>query len=124
MNFVPSYVATTRVCTTAGIIGVPVGAQTEGLALMRTGTPFTNTRVAGVVNWPVMHGPFAAGGGGKGHPAMRYGVPATTTGWPLTSTRGTLTAGVAWPACEHMTVAPRWRMRPGMIVGQMMVSAP
>jgi len=60
----------TRVWTTDGIIGVPVGAQTDGLELSRTGTPPASTRTAGVVNWPLTHGPLAAGGGGKAQPAM------------------------------------------------------
>jgi hypothetical protein len=70
----------TRVWTTAGISGVPVGAQREGLALIKTGTPLASTRAAGVMNWPVTQGPFAVGGGGKTQPAMTYWVPATTTG--------------------------------------------
>lgn len=78
-------------------MGVPVGAQSDALALTKTGAPIARTRVAGVVNWPMTQGPLPAGGGGKAQPAITYGVPATTTGWPLTSTRGTLIAGVACP---------------------------
>jgi len=59
-----------RAWTTEGIIGVPVGAQMEGLVLMRTGIPLARTRVAGVVNWPVTQGPLAPGGGGNAQPAM------------------------------------------------------
>src|SRR6185369_11866999 len=36
------------------------------------------------------------------------------TGWPLTSTRGTGAVGIAWPPCAHSTVAPKWRMGPGI----------
>jgi len=41
---------------------------------------------------------LAAGGGGKAHPATRYGDVINTVGWPLTVTRGFGTVGVACPA--------------------------
>ena len=46
-----------------------MGAQTDGLELMSTGVPIAKTRVAGVVNWPLTHGPLAADGGGSVQPA-------------------------------------------------------
>jgi hypothetical protein len=51
------------------INGVPVGAQIAWLESTRTGTPLAKTRVAPVTHCAVTHGPFAAGGGGKAHPA-------------------------------------------------------
>jgi hypothetical protein len=38
------------------------------------------------------------------------------TGWPLTSTRATGAVGIAWPPCAHSTVAPKWRIGPGIAV--------
>lgn len=50
------------------------------------------------------------------------------TGWPDTSTRGKGATGVAWPACEHNTVAPRWSTGAGMVIQlavcQTIVNAP
>lgn len=39
-----------------------------------------------------------------------------TVGCPLTVTRGFGTVGVAWPPCEHITVAPTWTRKPGIYV--------
>jgi hypothetical protein len=51
------------------IIGVPVGAQMDWLSKSKRGCPFEVMRVAAVMNWPVTHGPLAAGGGGNVQPA-------------------------------------------------------
>lgn len=94
--------------------GVPVGAQIAWLSSKRPGWPATVTRVAAVTNCAVTQGPFAAGGGGSAQPATRYGEAIVTTGWPDTTTRGFGVTGVACPACEHKTVAPRCNKKPGI----------
>jgi hypothetical protein len=55
---------------TTTIIGVPVGAQIDWLSNSKSGWPLEVSLVADVMNWPVTHGPFAAGGGGNVQPAI------------------------------------------------------
>jgi hypothetical protein len=64
------HIPLTRICVTAGINGVPVGAQIAWLSSSKSGTPLLNTRVAEVTYCAVTHGPLAPGGGGKVQPAM------------------------------------------------------
>src|SRR5262245_13439981 len=96
----------TRVCVTAMISGVPVGAQIAWLSSNNNGWPFEMTRVAAVTNCAVTHGPLAAGGGGSAQPATTYGVGSVTVGMPFTNTRGLGAVGCACPACEQSAVAP------------------
>ena len=64
------YIPVTLICVTAGISGVPVGAQIAWLSSNKSGTPLLSTRVAEVTYCAVTHGPLAPGGGGKVQPAM------------------------------------------------------
>jgi hypothetical protein len=85
-------------------MGWPVGKHVELPDWMTTGTPVDITRVAPTVHWPVAQGalpPLASA-----HPATTYGVAMVVIGWPDTVTRGDGADGEAWPACEHITVAP------------------
>jgi hypothetical protein len=75
-----THIAVTRVCVTAMINGVPVGAQIAWLSSRSNGCPFESTRVAEVTNCAVTQGPFAAGGGGKAQPATTYGAAIVTVG--------------------------------------------
>jgi hypothetical protein len=95
--------------------GVPVGAQIAWLSWHSSGCPFDVTRVAELVNCAVMHGPFAAGGGGSAQPAIIHGPDNATVGWPLTSTRGLGTIACAWPAWVQITVAPTCSRNPGIV---------
>lgn len=99
--------AVTRVCVIGGSSGVPVGAHIAWLSINKNGCPFEVMRVEPVVYCAVTHGPFAPGGGGNVQPAITYGAVINTVGCPHTNTRGFTTVGVACPACEHNTVAPR-----------------
>jgi hypothetical protein len=49
-------VASTRVCAMTGIIGVPVGMQTDWLTRVTTGAPPAITRDATITNCPVVQG--------------------------------------------------------------------
>src|SRR5216684_128193 len=91
------HMAVTRVCVTAIVSGVPVGAQMAWLSSSNSGWPFEVTRVAAVTHWAVTHGPFPAVGGGMAHPATRYGAAIVTVGWPMAVTRGLGAVGCAWP---------------------------
>src|SRR5262249_60616014 len=115
-------VALTRGCTTTGVSGVPVGAHTATPLCTSTGTPPASTRAAPMTHWAVTQGPPEAGGNGQ--PATAYGDDRVVIGWPDTSTRGKGARGVACPACAQMTVAPRWRMKPGIALPQVIVRAP
>ena len=86
---------------------MPVGAQVAWLSCNNTGCPLEVTRVAALTNCAVTQGPLAAAGGGNVQPAIAYVVGSVTIGWPLTNTRGLGAVGVACPAWEHKTVAPR-----------------
>lgn len=99
--------------TTVGISGVPVGAQTLTLSCSTTGWPPAVTRTAATVYWAVTQGPLPAVGT-KVQPATVHGLAMVTTGWPDTVTRGKGVVGKACPAWEHMTVAPRCMMGPGI----------
>src|SRR4051812_41171421 len=101
-------VASARVCATTGIIGVPVGTQSDVPIIVATGAPPARTRTAPTMNCPVTQGGF--GVPVSAQPAMTYWVMSVTTGWALTSTRGNGLTAVAEPAWEHMTVAPKWRI--------------
>src|SRR5215207_4730619 len=79
-----------------------------------TGCPMASTRIAPTTHCPVTHGPPDTGGNGQ--PATTYGAAMVATGWPLTSTRATGAVGIAWPPCAHSTVAPKWRIGPGIAV--------
>lgn len=83
---------------------MPLGAQTATPLKMASGVPFEVTRVVPTVHIPVTQGPGA--GGTSGHPATAHGPAIVAVGWPLTMTLGFGTVGMAWPPCEHMTVAP------------------
>src|SRR5512141_1903619 len=96
------------------IKGVPVGAQIAWLLSTNSGIPFDNTRVVPVSHVAVMHGPFAAMGGGSAQPAITYGNGCWTVGCPLTNTRGFGEVGVACPPCAQSTVAPTCNKGPGM----------
>jgi len=64
------------------IIGVPVGTQVPatGGSASKTGMPPTRTLVLPDGMMPLTQGPFAAGGGGKAHPATTYDAGMVTTG--------------------------------------------
>jgi hypothetical protein len=81
-------------------------------AIVATGTPPASTRTAPVIHCPVTHGGF--GEPVSAQPAITYGDASVTIGWPDSSTRGNGAAGVACPACEHMTTAPRCRAGAGI----------
>lgn len=98
--------AETRVCVTAMINGVPVGAQVDVLLCTTNGCPFDRTRVVPLDHSAVTHGPLPLGGGGSAQPATTYGGVINTVGMPFTSTRGLGAVGWACPPCEHRTVAP------------------
>jgi hypothetical protein len=85
--------------------GVPVGVQVARLSCRRTGSPPALTRVAAVVHCAEMH--FGVDPG-ELQPETVYVELWVTIFWPLTLTREFDTAGRAWPACEHRTVAPSW----------------
>src|SRR6266853_4035693 len=78
------YVARTRVCTTSGIRGVPVGTQTDCPAIVTTGAPPAITRTAPTTQCAVAQGglpePVSA------QPAMANGEVSVTAGWPDSST--------------------------------------
>ncbi len=65
--------ADARICVTAMINGVPVGAQIAWLLITNSGIPFDSTRVVPVNHVAVTQGPFAAMGGGSAQPAITYG---------------------------------------------------
>src|SRR4051812_2714114 len=94
--------------------GVPVGVQMAVLVCSSTGWPPAMTRTAELVYCAVTQGPLPAFGGGIAQPATAYVHEMVTAGWPLSSTRGIGAVGVAWPACEHSTVAPTWSNGPGI----------
>src|SRR4030095_9988793 len=71
---------------------------------------------------PVTHGPRDAGGNAQ--PATAYGEDSVAIGCPDTRTRGKGATGMACPPCAQMTVAPRWRMKPGIAALQVIVRAP
>ena len=100
-----SHVASTRGCAEMGSIGVPVGMQVEAPAIVATGTPPASTRTAPLIHCPVTHGgaPVPV----RAQPVIAYGDESVTTGCPDSSTRGNGASGVAGPACEHVTTAPR-----------------
>src|SRR6266852_5892921 len=87
------YVASTRVCTTSGISGVPVGTQTDRPAIVTTGAPPAITRTAPTTQFAVAQGglpePVSA------QPAIANGEASVTAGWPESSTRGNGASGVA-----------------------------
>jgi len=87
----------TRVCVALTTSDVPVGTHTAWLSDKRSGCPFDVTRTADVMNRAATHGPFAAGGGGSGQPAITYGGVGITVGIPDTVTRGFGAVGCAWP---------------------------
>lgn len=74
-------------------MGVPLVTHTDMLSNKSTGWPNDVTLSDAVMNVPVTHGPFAAGGGGYAQPAMVYGDEIVTIGWPETKTVGTGTVG-------------------------------
>src|SRR5262249_8904470 len=115
-------VALTRGCTTIGVSGVPVGAHTATPLCTSTGAPPASTRVAPTIHCAVTHGPPAAGRSAQ--PATAYGGERVAIGWAETSTRGKGASGVACPPCAQMTVAPRWRMKPGIALLYVIVRAP
>lgn len=88
-----------------GIIGVPVGMHVDWLTSVATGTPPASTRVAPITNCPVTHGGVEVVDNAQ--PAMAYGLVSVTRGCAETVTRGNGASGVAWPAWEQRTVAPR-----------------
>jgi hypothetical protein len=74
------YVAVARVWVTVISNGVPEGAQMAWLLSTTSGWPFEVTRVDPTVHCAVTHGPLAAGGGGRAHPATTYGAAIVTVG--------------------------------------------
>ena len=94
-------------------MGDPVGVHTDVLAIVTTGAPPAYTRVAPITNWPVTHGGVDVELSAQ--PAIEYRLVTVTTGCIDTCTRGNVVIGVACPACEHRTLAPKCRMKPGMV---------
>jgi len=80
--------AETRVCVTAMINGVPVGAQVDVLLCTTKGCPLDRTRVVPLDHSAVTHGPLPLGGGGSAQPATTYGGVINTVGMPFTNKRG------------------------------------
>lgn len=103
----------TLVCVTVIINGVPFGTHIAWLSSNSTGIPFDITLVAPVIQLAVTHG-MGPPGVEKGQPAITYGIGCSTIGCPLTSTLGLGEVGCAWPACAHITVAPRCNRNPGI----------
>ena len=79
--------------------------QVEAPAIVATGTPPASTRTAPVIHWPVTHG--GVGVPVSAQPVIAYGDAIVTAGCPESSTRGNGETGVAGPACEQRTTAPR-----------------
>src|SRR5690349_20764046 len=77
-----------------------------------TGAPPASTRVAPTTNCPMTHG--GVGVLDKAQPAIAYGLINVTSGCAETVTRANGVSGVACPACEQTTVAPRWRTGAGI----------
>src|SRR3954468_12233163 len=93
-------------------MGVPGATHVEVPAIVATGVPPASTRTAPVIHWPVTQGGF--GEPVSAQPAITYVDASVTMGCPDSSTRGNGAAGVACPACEHITTAPRWRAGAGI----------
>src|SRR2546427_13262908 len=85
----------TRVCVTAMISGVPVGAQIAWLSSNNSGWPFEVTGVAAVMNCAVTLEPLAAGGVGRAQPTATGGAARVTVGAPFSLTRGIGSGGCA-----------------------------
>ena len=88
-------------------------------AIVATGVPPASTRTAPVIHCPVTHGGF--GEPVSAQPAITYGDASVTIGCPDSNTRGNGAAGVACPACVHMTTGAEMQGGSGH---QITVSAP
>jgi hypothetical protein len=97
-----------------GSSGVPVGTQVATPVNNSSGWPLEVTRVAPTVHCAVTQGPGE--GGTNGQPATVQGPDNVTEGAPDSSRFGFGTVGIAWPPCEHVTVAPTCRTNPGTVL--------